>query len=673
MPRPPTAPDRLLLCSCDASMRVDPKTAGAATGATRVSRCDRLCTADLDTATQALRQDGTTLIACGQMAGFFADLAADIAAPGTLICTDIRDRAGWTADGPTARDATAKQAALLADALLQPPPAPVRDIVSAGTCLIIGRGDVALDAAASLADRLAVTCLLADAPADTAPPADFDLATGRIASATGALGGFAISVDRYAVADPAGRGPVGFGAPRDGAKSTCDIILDLRGGTPLFPAPHKRDGYLRADPGDPGAVARAIRAAGDLQGTFEKPLYIRFDAGLCAHSRASQPGCDRCLNVCPTGAILPAGDSVVIDPDICAGCGACAAVCPSGAASYDDPPVSHLFGRLRSLARAYAAAGGKTPRLLIHDAFGAEMIALSARFGRGLPVDVIPLEVPEIEGIGHAETLAALGCGFAQVTLLAGPRSDLAVPQSELATAQAILTGTGQAAARLTLISPADPDALEAALYDSRPEPLDIDPILPLGSRREVTRLAATALATGETPQFALPDGAPYGAIVIDKAACTLCLACVSLCPSGALADNPDKPQVRFQETACLQCGICASTCPEDAITLVPQLNLDKAALSHRILHEEEPYHCIECGKPFGVKSTVERIVALLEGKNWMYATSDKTRLIRMCDTCRITSQYHQHGSSLGVGERPRPRTTQDDLDARDGRPPKLN
>ena len=32
--------------------------------------------------------------------------------------------------------------------------------------------------------------------------------------------------------------------------------------------------------------------------------------------------------------------------------------------------------------------------------------------------------------------------------------------------------------------------------------------------------------------------------IVVDKSTCTLCLACVGACPEGALADNPDSPQL---------------------------------------------------------------------------------------------------------------------------------
>lgn len=654
--------DRLILCDCAGSMTVDTETAGKVAQAGSVRTCTELCGSEIDLAQAAFAAKGTTLIACGQMAGMFGELFNEIGAPGSLLTVDIRDRAGWTGD----KVAYPKQAALLAEAQLDRPATPVRNIVSEGTVMVLGNSDLATAVGARMADRLAVTVLLETALDDLIPGDGYDVATGRLVSATGALAGFSVVVDGYAPLLASGRGAARFGKAVNGAKSRCDIILDLRGGTPLFPAPEKRDGYLRPDPCDPAAVERAVFEAVDLQGTFEKPLYIRYDASICVHSRASQKGCNRCLDSCPTGAILPAGDTVTIDPDICAGCGACAAVCPSGAAGYDDPAVGFLFSRLRTLASAFRAADGEAPRVLFHDAdHGAELIRLSARFGRGLPTDVIPVEVANVEGVGHAEMLAAFGVGFATAHVLIGPHTDVAVPQSEIALAQAILSGAGTEADRISALSPVDPDGLEAALYNTARPALTHETILPMGGRREITRLAASAIAGGGMPVIDLPQGAPYGAVTINTEACTLCLACVSLCPVGALADNPDKPQVCFQETACLQCGICKNTCPEAAITLAPQLNLENDALSHRMLHQEEPFECIACGKPFGTKSTIEAIVAKLEGKHWMYSGSDNTKLIQMCDNCRVSAQYHGENSPFFGGDRPRVRTTQDYLDER--------
>ncbi|MEY8840388.1 (4Fe-4S)-binding protein, partial [Cribrihabitans sp. XS_ASV171] len=106
----------------------------------------------------------------------------------------------------------------------------------------------------------------------------------------GALGGFELRFDALQVVGPAGRGAFGWSEPRDGARSSCDILIDLSGGTPPVAAPEKREGYLRADPGDPVAVARMAARALGLVGTFEKPLYVRLNESICAHSRAGHVG-----------------------------------------------------------------------------------------------------------------------------------------------------------------------------------------------------------------------------------------------------------------------------------------------------------------------------------------------------------------------------------------------
>ncbi len=646
-------PRQLVLCNCMGSQRIDADGLSVATGLACSRVHSELCISEAAAAEAAIR-DGDAVIACAQERARFEELAGAMGAdPPRLV--DIRDRAGWTEDG----NATPKMAALIAEALLPEPSVKTLDITSAGACLIIGPGEVAFAAAERLSGQLAVTVMVTDT-ADLPPTRRFEVVQGRLTSATGTLGAFELRFDALRTVQPGGRGELALTGPRDGARTICDIIVDLSGGAPLFPAPHKRDGYLRADPGSAAAVAAAVFEAAQLVGTFEKPLYVTLTEHLCAHSRAGQIGCSRCLDACPTGAIVPDGENVKIDPLVCAGCGACAALCPSGAIAYDAPPAATLLRRVGTLAEAFRKAGGGAPRLLVHDAHGAEVIRLAARFGRGLPADVIPLEVMELATAGHAEMLAALAMGFAAVDLLLSPGSDREVLGFEHALAAA-MGGEG----RLRLLDIDDPDALPEALYGTAPEAHRARPILPMGNRQQVARLAARALVPGSGSPLPLPDGAPYGAVLVNTEACTLCLSCVSLCPSGALIDNPDKPQLRFQEDACLQCGICRTVCPEDAIALRPQMDLSDAALGQRVLKEEEPFHCIDCGRPFGVRSTVERILEKLAGKHPMFPDTAAGRTIQMCDDCRIKAQFAAGDNPMSLGERPRPRTTGDYLSRR--------
>ncbi len=644
----------LILCDCLGSQTVDREALERATGLPCSPVHRALCAEQASVAGQAIAAGGA-VIACGQEQRFFETLADELGAPAPA-CLDLRDRAGWTDDD---RPTAPKMAALIADAMLETPPAKTLDVESAGLCLIIGAPDAALGAAARLCEMLGVTVLLA--PEDDPGPGDdrrFDVVHGRLRSATGTLGGFEVVIDALRERIPGGRGGPAFTTPRDGARSACDIILDLGAGQPLFTAPGRREGYLRADPRRPEAVLDAVLEASQLVGTFEKPLYVRTESSLCAHSRANQTGCTRCLDLCPTGAITPAGEHVAIDPMICAGCGSCSAVCPSGAVAYDAPPVSALFRRLDAMAGAWRRLSDEAPRLLVHDAgHGAAMIRLAARHGRGLPADVVPLEVPALAAFGHAEALAALGAGFCAVDVLLSPTTERDGLPAQVELANAI---AGRRAVRL--IDEADPDALDAALREPGEPCVAGNPVLSLGSRRQVSRLVARALNAPDAV-LPLPQGAPYGAVEVDREACTLCLSCVSLCPSGALLDNPDRPQLRFQEDACLQCGICRTVCPENAITLTPRLNLADSALSQTVLNEEEPFACIECGKPFGARSTIMRITEKLAGKHAMFTSEDRIRMIQMCDDCRVRSAFNAQDNPFAAGERPRVRTTADYLD----------
>ena len=354
---------KLLLCDCAGTQDLDAEKIASACGVSCSRVHTALCTTELETAA-ALMQGGETVIACGQEMDVFKALAEELAidAPGFV---DLRDRAGWSEQGG---DAAPKMAALAAEALLPQPITPSVDVYSEGTCFIVGPGEVAFDLAARLSDTLAVTVLATD---DAQPMSRaYDVIRGRIRSLTGALGGFSLRFDALQQLEPGGRGAFSWAEPREGAQSSCDIVIDLTGGTPFVQAPAKREGYLRADPKDALAVERLAYEAAQLVGTFEKPLYVRMEETLCAHSRAEQVACTNCLDICPTGAITSAGEHVAIDPMICAGCGECAAVCPSTAITYEDPPVSALLSRMHILARTYRRAGGEAPRLLVHDAHG---------------------------------------------------------------------------------------------------------------------------------------------------------------------------------------------------------------------------------------------------------------------------------------------------------------
>ena len=658
---------RVVLCDCESTMPLDGKATARACGAASASAVSRhLCRTELDGLLKAAKNGKPLVVACTQEEPLFAEALADAGVGASYV--NIRERALWSDE---AAQALPKVAALLAEAALDAPPVPALTLKSNGQCLVYGHDETALAAALQLADRLDVTLLLSK-PTDIVPPGvvKVPIYRGTIAAAKGHLGAFEIVVDDYAAAIPSSRSTLGFESPRNGAKTRCDLILDLSGGTPLFAGGERRDGYLRPDPKNPAAVQAALFALTNLVGEFEKPRYVDFHAELCAHSRSQKTGCTRCLDVCPTAAIAPAGDSVVIDAYICGGCGACHSVCPTGAAAYAMPPVDFLATRLRTLLSAFAEAGGAKPALLVHDPRkAAELIDAMARFGKGLPARVIPFAVNETTQIGFEFLALAFAYGAAQVAVLVHPekRDELTALAGQFGLAESVLQGLGYGSGRLHVLVEADPDAVEAALYGMPDVPaITGGRFLPLGEKRGLTRLALAHLhANAPQPRdiLPLPPGASFGAVEIRADGCTLCLACVGACPTGALLDNPDLPQLRFQEDACVQCGLCKVTCPEKVVSLTPRLNFTGTGASGVVLKEEPPFNCINCGKPFGTRSSIERIIAQLAGKHSMFRDEQRTRLIQMCEDCRVIVQIKDRsGDPFASKPRPKPRTTDDYL-----------
>ncbi len=658
---------KVIVCSCEGTMPLDVAGLVKACKGVTVESATHLCRTGLDLFRSEARS-GRLTVACTQEEPLFREVAEEEKLGAALAFINIRENAGWSA---SAARATPKIAALLALAEHTAEPSPFVTFESQGVTVVLGRDETAIEAARALAETLDITVLVTGDTEITPPRStDFPVRKGIVRQATGHLGAFELTIDRYAEPAPSSRSALKFGPERSGLTSRADIIVDLSGRPAVFTASDLREGYLRADPGDAASVERIIRKATGLVGTFDKPRYVSFKEDLCAHSRSRITGCTRCLDLCPAGAISPATDHVAIDPYLCGGCGACSAACPTGAVSYAFPPTDKLIGAVRTLLTTYRAAGGQNPALLLHDtAHGRDLIDAAARFGTGLPAHVIPLAVNEVTEVGLETIAAAFAYGAANVFLLmrAKPRHDPAGLHQTLALAAPVLAALGYGDAAVRTIETDDPDAMLEALDQSPPSTPAVKPstFAATGGKRDILKLALRELhRVAPTPvdTVALPERAPFGGVLVDTQGCTLCLSCVSACPTSALTAGEDSPLLRFDESLCVQCGLCRATCPEKVMSLEPRLNFPAFAAGPVMVKAEEPFCCIACGKAFGVKSTIDRIISRLEGKHWMY-TGDNARrldLVKMCEDCRVSAVTNSGFDPYAATPRPKARTTDD-------------
>jgi ferredoxin len=356
-------------------------------------------------------------------------------------------------------------------------------------------------------------------------------------------------------------------------------------------------------------------------------------------------GCTRCIDACPTNAIISIVEEIAVDPYKCQGGGACATACPTGAMTYVYPTVADHLAKLAALLTSYRKEGGSSPVLLYYDA-EAGAGRLEKLIGQ-LPDHVLPLEVAELGSVGMDVWLAGLAYGAAGVFMLptfATPKSVYAEVEAQLDYTHGVLEGMGYPRAMLGLLEGDDKDVL-ARLSASPASTVKAPATFAVfNEKRTALRLAVEHLYThAPAPQaeVALPQGAPFGQIFVDKDKCTLCMSCVSVCPAAALADGGDLPQLSFIEGNCVQCGLCQTACPEEAISLAARYLYDpEKRRAGRIMHQEAAFHCVSCGKPFATQKMMTRMSEKLQG-HWMFQSGDALKRIQMCGDCRVRDMFN--------------------------------
>ncbi len=553
----------------------------------------------------------------------------------------------------------ARQAALRAADFDKRNPTSLVEYRSSGELLIIDRfrsvGDErrGLDLAKTLSAQLRCTVFMSGlAPTATSEPLEPELSASGVTMAVGRLAQLSGHLGQFAATLGTSNGNVSLARHLGKAREHFDLVLDL-----TVPPHFRQDvaplGYY-APCDDAQALSRALAELPDLIGEFEKPKFFNYDPDICAHGSSGLSGCTRCLAACPTAAIFSIGDKIEVDPHLCQGAGSCATACPTGAITYAYPALSDQLDAVRGVLKSYREGGGTQAYLLFHDASAGKqvLLPLAAR----LPEHVIPMEVEEIGAVGMDIWLAALAYGANHVVLLApsavapSARGEIAM---QLEYAAAMLEGMGHARERLQLFGFDNNDELLAALHDLAPQP-ELRPagFAGLDEKRTVIRLAIDHLysqAPAPTMMAALPAGAPFGEVQVAREGCTLCMACVSVCPHSALSDGGELPQLLFDEWNCVQCGLCARACPEQVITLAPRFIYDgEMRRNTRTLNEDQPFCCVVCGKPFATRRMLNKMQEKLKG-HWMFQKPDALRRLQMCEDCRVRDMFTHDKGMLDI------------------------
>jgi ferredoxin len=500
---------------------------------------------------------------------------------------------------------------------------------SRGMALVVGPAARALPVAHKLAEKLHVLVCAPDAA-----PGGGVYANPTVMAAGGVtLAGF---LGRFSAKVAAGDGQwMDLGAFSVNPDAYFDMVLDLED-KPLITAQVTPLGYFA--PGkNPQTLDAVVAEMCGLVGHFRKPRYVKFDPDLCTHAAQGVTGCFRCIDACPTLVIRSKGAVVEVNPFLCQGCAACTQVCPTGAISYATPvpalaPVP--AGEPHTLwVREYGDA--QAPCLPVHSPDTIHSVSLT---------------VAAIASVGLADWLQALTRGYQQVRMClpAGlPERIRTHIQAQVTLAQALTSACGWPADSVVLQEAFRADTDQAA---QNAPPASVGTPLPEAATRpplargrrdsvmaslyllEQTRPSSSGVLADAHP---LSVGSEFGSLQVDPKSCTLCMACVNLCPTHALSSPEDgERSLQFVESRCVQCGICARGCPEQAITLQSRLLIsDAARQAKRTLNQDTTHRCTECGAGYISTALLAKSLQIMQRTRALDTRG--VALMCMCPSCR--------------------------------------
>ena len=345
-----------------------------------------------------------------------------------------------------------------------------------------------------------------------------------------------------------------------------------------------------------------------------------FDPAICQYQGRRNDLCAKCVEVCPTVAILKNDEKreLVFSHIDCIGCGECVSVCPSGALKFAPLPQSVFY----EISKLYK---DKIPLLIAEG-------EISSALKIELPCGVLPFGIFGSKQIDEVNLLSAMQESGSSVIVYGADAGE----------------GTREAAELINGISRAiygkDAVFLARNLAELQEALGFVQSAQPWGlsineqglSKKEIFSKRVSAMV-GEGSFGTVKSGERlrFGEVSINESSCTLCLSCVGACNTGALyADNSDN-SIKFNASLCTTCNYCVLSCAEkDTMALnISGVRLAPEFFTYRMLAKDELFKCIECGKEFATTKAVMKIADMM-GAHFS-SEPEKMKTLFCCGDCK--------------------------------------
>ncbi len=668
----------IFLCTCNNTINIDFKNVKKGLGKEKevevVELHDKLCQDGLDYIIDDIRRlelDGVIIVGCTEKKGIFERVTSGFGCDTFFL--NVREHCGWVHERKEATEKAKSmlKAAIRYVAIKSSIPEPKKIAVDVGyDVLVIGDGG-AIEVAKSLSN-LAHVHLLTKNVQERCD--DIVIHVGEVKGLRGNIGEFEVEIERNInverciscglCADACPKNAIRYDAVYT-IEEGCDECGDcievcptgaiefhncevIHAGQILVVTKDKgkewkwgtQFGIYTEAADDEDALGKAIELVSNL-GEIEKNKFLELDSGRCASGRSGLIGCEFCLP-CPYEAIRRDGEEIAFSDVRCQGCGICTSLCPLSVPQLQEYPNYLMYSQIENLLSSDLA---KKILLVV----GPEHVETLNAVGRKkikYPA-LLPLFVPRIGLLSETHILSAFAFGADGVIILGGENCHRETIKFANMTLSAFDFASGE---RVLLISDGqllDNYAKISADFVEKLSPSPLKNVKTVGEidfdepKREVLLDLIQSFASRTKVHPTLIEvntQFPFADVLIDASKCTMCNACVNMCPTNALSKAENK--INFVYGRCIACGLCERACPEEAIDLKRELDFSRLVEKEgRKVVESELIACAGCGKLFMSRAAFERISELLkvrEGKGEL-SIEEQLELLIYCEDCRAT------------------------------------
>jgi len=353
---------------------------------------------------------------------------------------------------------------------------------------------------------------------------------------------------------------------------------------------------------------------------FSYKKFTTYDKTICQYDSRREVICSKCEEVCPSVAITKDDEvkTLTFSQIDCHGCGGCVSVCPSGAIDYAPINRESIF----EMAKFYE----DTHPLVIPQKM--DITDLNTE----LKENVLPFAIEGEKFLDESTLLTLAQISGSQIVFY----TDF------------ISKGSGDAIRIVNdiyqkkygkdaiIIAMNEEELVQALAEVSFVEDSHFNfNQVGLKKREVFSHRLSSIVGQDDLGEVKTGEHVHYGLVKVNEDKCTLCLVCVGACNVDALQADATDNTLRLNPSLCTSCGYCEVSCPEaDCLTIERDvIKLQPTWFKENILAQDELFACVECGKEFATKKSIEKIATMMSP---IFAVDPvKERSLYCCADCK--------------------------------------